>query len=56
LSLAGRFKPPHLAVHSLSNLDIRACVVPKTLVFDKLYYQSQRFPYTIHDHHNHTEY
>jgi hypothetical protein len=24
LSLAGRFKPPHLAVHSLSNLDIRA--------------------------------
>ena len=34
LSLAGRFEPPHLAVHSLSNLDIRACAVPKTPVFD----------------------
>jgi hypothetical protein len=33
LSLAGRFKPPHLAVHNLSNLDIRACAVPKTLVY-----------------------
>jgi hypothetical protein len=29
----------HSSVHSLSNLDIRACAVSKTSVFEKLYYQ-----------------